>query len=73
MSILQQFTPLQATYLLNIAKKNNIKFNAFEYKATFPLISNRKFKVQIGKNNKDEIVGLVLNDENILTMKAMFK
>ena len=65
--------PLQATYLLNIAKKNNIKFDSFEYRATFPLISNKKFKVQLGKNNKDEIVGLVLNDENILTMKAIFK
>ena len=65
--------PLQATYLLNIAKKNNIKFDSFEYRATFPLISNKKFKVQLGKNNKDEIVGLVLNDENIATMKAMFK
>ena len=65
--------PLQATYLLNIAKKNNIKFDSFEYRATFPLISNKKFKVQLGKNNKDEIVGLVLNDENIATMQAMFK
>ena len=65
--------PLQATYLLNIAKKNNIKFDSFQYRATFPLISNQKFKVQLGVNNKDEIVGLVLNDENIATMKAMFK
>ena len=65
--------PLQATYLLNIAKKNNINYNSFEYKATFPLISNIKFKVQIGKNNKDEMVGLVLNEANILTMKAIFK
>ena len=31
--------PLQATYLLNIAKKNNIEFSSFEYKATFPLVS----------------------------------
>ena len=65
--------PLQATYLLNIAKKNNIEFSSFEYKATFPLVSNKKFKVQLGKNNKNEIVGLVLNHENIQTMKAIFK
>ena len=65
--------PLQATYLLNIAKKNNIKFNSFEYKATFPLVANKKFTVQLGKNNQDDTIGLVLNHKKVSTMKAIFK
>ena len=65
--------PLQATYLLNIAKKNNINFNSFEYKATFPLVANKKFTVQLGKNNQDDTIGLVLNHKKVSTMKAIFK
>ena len=65
--------PLQATYLLNIAKKNNIKFNSFEYRATFPLVANKKFKVQLGRNNQNETIGQVVNYNKIQTMKAIFK
>ncbi len=65
--------PLQATYLLNIAKINNIKFTSFEYRAISPLFANKNFKVQLGKDNSNNIIGLVLNDKNIITMKATFK
>ena len=64
--------PLQATYLLNIAKKNNITFNSFEYRAVNPLFFNKEFSIEIGKNN-NEIIGRVISDDNIISMKATFK
>ena len=65
--------PLQATYLLNIAKKNKIKFSSFEYKAVSPLFHGKEFSIQIGENKDNEIVGKVVNQDNIITMIASFK
>ena len=65
--------PLQATYLLNLAKKNKIKFSSFEYKAVSPLFHSKEFLIQIGENKDDEIVGKIVNQDNITTMIASFK
>ncbi len=65
--------PLQATYLLNLAKKNKIQFSSFEYKAVSPLFHNNEFSIQIGKNKDNEMIGKVVNHNNIITMEAFFK
>jgi len=65
--------PLQATYLLNLARKNNIEFNSFEYRATAPLIFNNNFIVEIGKNSEDEIIGRILDEKLEITMITIFK
>ena len=65
--------PLQATYLLNIARKNKIEFNSFEYKATAPLVYNNNFFVEIGENRDDEIIGRILNEKQEITMIAKYK
>ena len=65
--------PLQATYLLNLARKNKIEFNYFEYKATAPLVYNNNFFVEIGENRDDEIIGRILNEKQEITMIAKYK
>ena len=65
--------PLQATYLLNLARKNEIEFNSFEYKATAPLVYNNNFFVEIGENRDDEIIGRILNEKQEITMIAKYK
>ena len=65
--------PLQATYLLNLARKNEIKFSSFEYKATAPLVYNNNFFVEIGENQDDEIIGRILNEKQEITMIAKYK
>ena len=65
--------PLQATYLLNLARKNEIEFNSFEYKASAPLVYNNNFFVEIGENRDDEIIGRILNEKQEITMIAKYK
>ena len=65
--------PLQATYLLNLARKNEIEFNSFEYKATAPLVYNNNFFVEIGENQDDEIIGRILNEKQEISMIAKYK
>ena len=65
--------PLQATYLLNLARKNEIEFNSFEYKATAPLVYNNNFFAEIGENRDDEIIGRILNEKQEITMIAKYK
>ncbi|MDC3156822.1 hypothetical protein OA855_03380 [Pelagibacteraceae bacterium] len=65
--------PLQATYLLNLARKNNIEFNSFDYRATAPLIYNNNFYVEIGKDPENEFIGRILNAKQEITMIAKFK
>ena len=65
--------PLQATYLLNLARKNEIEFNSFEYKAVVPLVYNNNFFVEIGRNPKDEIIGRILNEKEEITMITKFQ